>query len=618
MQTTRLVPIVNTILTNTVLICLSLSTTELWSAPPTDLAGAVRAIANEAIEANRAVGVSIGIARGDDILLADGFGFAALETKVPATATTVYRIGSITKQFTAAAILQLAEQEKIALDDRITKYLPDYPTQEHAVTIRNLLQHTSGIQSFTDLPSYRLLMRNDVSHDEMIGRFKELPFHFKPGEQFQYCNSGYYLLGVILETAAEKSYEQYLQECVFTPLGLEQTYYDRVRHIIPGRARGYRRVRGDLEHAPFLSMTQPFSAGAIASTVKDLIKWQRALVDYRVLSKESYQKMTTRGVLGNDKAIAYGLGLFIGQSEGRRTIGHGGGINGFRSHLAYYPESDHTIVVLANSESAKPEGISKRIAKHLLTAPASPPPKRAVSISGKQRAQALANLPDIVSFATNKSDRFIVDLDVIRTGHPYRGENAERPHTGGHVYFKLPNEPIPVSQVEQFPAIYAVADGVISRIDFYFRLREMFEPALDRRVANRRYGIGLTFAGANGNAVDFHYSIEPFVDPGDDTFYEPFILVKRGDRVKKGDVIARMYLPANQELAQKSHIHFNLNGGKDRRFMAPVIFTDEIARRFHSTWRMVGRNNDAHIPPCLGYELAPHENPFGTGAKKKL
>lgn len=190
---TRFVAIVNTIL-----ICLSLWTAELLSAPPTDLAGTVRAIANEAIASNRAVGISIGISRGDEILLADGFGFAELEAKVPATATTVYRIGSITKQFTAAAILQLAEQKKVALDDRITKYLPDYPTQDHVVTIRNLLQHTSGIQSFTDLPSYRLLMRHDLSHDEMIGRFKELPFHFKPGEQFRYCNSGYYLLGVIV------------------------------------------------------------------------------------------------------------------------------------------------------------------------------------------------------------------------------------------------------------------------------------------------------------------------------------------------------------------------------------------------------------------------------------
>ena len=281
----------------------------------------------------------------------------------------------------------------------------------------------------------------------------------------------------------------------------------------------------------------------------------------------------------------------------------------------YYPDSDHTIVVLANSESAKPERISNRIAKHLLK---KPPSNRATSIPSRERDAALVKLPDIVSFATNKSDQFIVDWDVIRTGHPYRGENAPRPHTGGHVYFKLPAEPIPASQVERFPAIYAVADGVISRVDYYFRLREMFEPALDRRVANRRYGLGLTFAAANGKAVGFHYSIEPFVDPGDDTFYKRFILVRPGQHVKKGDVIARMYLPANPRLAQKSHIHFNLNGGQNRRFMAPAIFTDEIVNRFHSTWRRVGRNNDAHIPPCLGYELAPHENPFGTGAKKRL
>ena len=246
---------------------------------------------------------------------------------------------------------------------------------------------------------------------------------------------------------------------------------------------------------------------------------------------------------------------------------------------------------------------------------AKPPRNRTTAISRQDRDEALAELPDIQAFAFNKSDRFLVDLDVVRTGHPYRGENAERPHTGGHVYFSLPEKPIPPGNVDQFPAIYAVADGVVSRIDYSFRLREMFEPALDRRVANYRYGIGLSFAAMNGRPVDFHYSIEPFVDPGDETFYDPFILVKPGQRVKKGDIIARMYLPENRELAKKSHIHFNLNGGQDHRFMAPAIFSEEITRRFHSTWRRSGRGNDAHIPPCQGYELAPHENPSKPGAK---
>lgn len=249
---------------------------------------------------------------------------------------------------------------------------------------------------------------------------------------------------------------------------------------------------------------------------------------------------------------------------------------------------------------------------------AKPSRNRTIAISGRDRDDALAQLPDIQTFASNKSDRFLVDLDVVRTGHPYRGTNAERPHTGGHVYFSLPETPAPPGNLEGLPAIYAVADGVVSRIDYSFRLREMFEPALDRRVANYRYGIGLTFATMKGHPVTFHYSIEPFVDPGDENFYDQFILVKPGQHVKKGDIIARMYIPENRALASKSHIHFNLIGEHDHRFMAPAIFSEEITRRFHSTWRRFGRGNDAHIPPCQGYKLAPHENPFGTGAQEKL
>jgi CubicO group peptidase (beta-lactamase class C family) len=352
------------------LVWLFVAETTRTVAQPAELEDEVGKTAKDAIASGNVVGVSIGIALGDDVLLAEGYGFADLESKVPASAQTVYRIGSITKQFTAAAILQLAEKEKVALDDPITKYLPEYPTGDHLVTIRHLLQHTSGIQSFTDLPSYRSLMRHDVSHDEIIGRFKDLPFHFEPGERFRYCNSGYYLLGVILESAAETPYEKYLQDNAFNPLCLKQTSYDRTRRVTSHRAKGYRRGRDGIENAPYLSMTQPFSAGALASTVTDLIRWQRGLVSKKLLDDESYQTMTTRGVRSNGEQIDYGMGLFIRKSGGRRTIGHGGGINGFRSDLTYYPESDHTIVVLTNCESAKPGRISKQIARHLFAKPA--------------------------------------------------------------------------------------------------------------------------------------------------------------------------------------------------------------------------------------------------------
>ena len=263
------------------------------------------------------------------------------------------------------------------------------------------------------------------------------------------------------------------------------------------------------------------------------------------------------------------------------------------------------VALLAEAKRNKSQARSNRV-------------NRVASMQSSSRNEAARNLPDIRSFKAKKSERFLIDLDVLRTGHPYKGKYARRPHTGGHVYFKIPDKPIPVDNIELFPAIYAVADGVISRIDFHYRLREMYEPALGRRVANARYGIGLMFAAKDGSPISFHYSIEPFIDPGNDKFYDPFILVKPGQRVKKGDVIARMYIPPNRKLAQKSHIHFNLIGGKNYSFMAPSIFTDDIVKRFHTTWGHFGTDADVTIPPCMGFRLAPDENPFGSGKKDAL
>jgi hypothetical protein len=243
---------------------------------------------------------------------------------------------------------------------------------------------------------------------------------------------------------------------------------------------------------------------------------------------------------------------------------------------------------------------------------------RVASMSSSKRDSALAALPRINSFRDKRSNRFIVDLDVVRTGHPYKGKNAKRPHTGGHVYFKAPARQLSADDVESYPAIYAVADGVISRIDYSFRLREMFESALGRRVANTRYGIGLMFATQDGRPVDLHYSIEPFIDPENDRFYDKFILVKPGQTVRKGDVIARMYIPSNKKLAEKSHIHFNLMGGTQRSFMAPAIFSKSVVERFHATWGNRGTDGMTAIPPCMGYRLTPNENPFGNNAEDAL
>ena len=235
---------------------------------------------------------------------------------------------------------------------------------------------------------------------------------------------------------------------------------------------------------------------------------------------------------------------------------------------------------------------------------------RSVSLPSKQRHQVIGSLPSIKDFHKRPSDRFLVDLEVVRRGHPYKGRRAERPHTGGHVYFDVQNISGSTKTIQKSPAIYAVADGIITRIDYSFRLREMFEPALGKQVANRRYGIGLTFAREGNTGVTFHYSIEPFIDPETTNFYDQFILVKLGQQVKKGQVIARMYIPENQKLAEKTHIHFNLIREGGGGFISPSIFDQKIVREFYRRWNLFPNDPDAPIPSCMGYMLEADENPF--------
>lgn len=243
---------------------------------------------------------------------------------------------------------------------------------------------------------------------------------------------------------------------------------------------------------------------------------------------------------------------------------------------------------------------------------------RSTSISGQKRQEILNSLPLINTFLSKPSNQFLVDLTNVRRGHPYRGRDAEKPHTGGHLYFNLDKVPDSPKDPAKFPAIYAVADGVITRIDYSFQLREMFEPALNQRVANRRYGLGLTFARSGTTAITFHYSIEPFIDPKDTTFYEPFILVKPGQRVKKGDIIARMYIPPTKSIAEKTHIHFNLIREGGGGFISPSIFTQAIVREFHRRWNLFPNDPDLPIPPCMGYKLQADENPFERKAVTTL
>lgn len=328
----------------------------------------VDSVANAAVSEHRTPGVSIAIVQNGRTLLAKGYGYADLENDVAAAPHTVYRIGSVTKQFTAAAIMRLKEQGKLSLDDTLQTFFPNYPAQGHRVTVRNLLNHTSGIRSYTSMgPKWQRLLRLDMAPDSMLALFAPEPFDFKPGDQWRYDNSGFFLLGMIIEKLSGKTYGQYLQDEFFTPLQLTGTTYCEQAPIIKHRAQGYApRPDGRFINAQPLSMTQPYAAGSLCSTVTDLAAWAIALSSGKVVSPASYKEMTTPDTLNNGKPLTYGFGLGTGMLGGHRQVSHNGGINGFISELHHYPDDSLITVVLTNVEGNVAPPLERQIARRAL------------------------------------------------------------------------------------------------------------------------------------------------------------------------------------------------------------------------------------------------------------
>ncbi len=290
------------------------------------------------------------VARGDEVLYRGAVGKAVMEWDLANTPDTRFRIGSVTKQFTAALILQLVEDGKIELDAPLSRYLPDYPkAQADRVTIHHLLTHTSGIPSYTDLPDFGTnSMRRHADPDSLLTVFSSLPLEFEPGTRWRYNNSGYFILGIVIAHVTGKPYDVALRERILDPLGLENTGYDHNESVIPRMADGYQRIPGGYQRAPFLDSNQPYAAGMLYSNTADLMKWTRALHAGQVFrNAETLRRMITP-FMDN-----YGYGLQImnlpAGVDSVRVIRHSGGINGFTSQLWYLPDSEYTIVTLDNT-----------------------------------------------------------------------------------------------------------------------------------------------------------------------------------------------------------------------------------------------------------------------------
>lgn len=291
-------------------------------------------------------GLAVAVVQNGEVIKTGTYGYADLEFKAPVQRDTVFEVGALTKQFTATAILKLAEAGRLQLDDKITTHLTNTPAIWNNITIRELLNHTSGIKSFTDMTnSFRLA--DHLTQNQFIEKVGSAQLEFAPGTQYKYGNTGFMLLGYIIENVTRTNYWNWMSQEIFQPLGLNQTGDRNPRRIIPQRAHGYEKNNaGDLDNRD-PDLTDLFSTGAMVTSLSDLVRWDDALRKNKILSAESRQLMWTPTTLTNGSIKHYGLGWGVA-TEGRPNVGHSGYTSGFSSSLQIYPADHLTIIVMCN------------------------------------------------------------------------------------------------------------------------------------------------------------------------------------------------------------------------------------------------------------------------------
>ena len=313
-------------------------------------------------------GVSFAVVRGSDTLLLGALGERDHEGALPATSATVYRTGSITKQFTSAAIMQLLEQGRISLDDPLTKYLPQYP-QWRTITMRQLLNHTSGIHSYTADPAWATTWGSDLTPAQLVAFVEKDTLDFAPGTQFRYNNTGYMLLGMILDKVTGTPYPALMRQRFFSPLGMRSATYCPSTPTTPDDAKGYDRGATAITSAKYMSMTHPYSAGALCMSVVDFLRWQTALTSGRVVTAASYKMMSTSDTVASGKPTTFGFGLATGLLGTHRLVQHGGGVNGFNTAQMWFPDDSLRVVVFSNTVGSNPGLLAMTLASAVLGVP---------------------------------------------------------------------------------------------------------------------------------------------------------------------------------------------------------------------------------------------------------
>ena len=359
------------VIAGTIVVCVCSGIAAAQLPTTTELGNRVDAIAKQMLS-RPVAGISVAVARDGQVVIARGYGMANLEHSVAVTPETVFHIASISKNILAAVVLQLVDEGKLRLDDDITKYVPEAPTLGHHVTVWQLLNHTSGIYSFTSLPDAANNERLELTHEQVLGLIKDKPFEFEPGTRWRYDNSAFYIAGMVVERVTKQEYGAYVREHVFKPLGMSSASLCYARMVVPHLASGYEVEGGALVNAAFMSWKLPFAAGAICATATDLLKWEAALDTGRVLTRSSLALMRTPTTLADGTKIDYGLGTRLGSLDGHRMLGHTGSGGGFRNVFESFPDDHLTLAHTWKSRAANPRRstclrLLERFAERVLT-----------------------------------------------------------------------------------------------------------------------------------------------------------------------------------------------------------------------------------------------------------
>jgi CubicO group peptidase (beta-lactamase class C family) len=336
-----------------------------WAPSPQALT-AVDSIVRAAVAGGEIVGISAGIGAGGRAIHSVGYGVASREAGVAAGDSTVYRIGSIAKQMTAAAVLRLEHEGRLSVSEPLERFLPDLPSQWAGVTIHHLLTHTSGIPGYTNVRAFRDRATEPLSVADRLAFVTQLPLEFEPGSRWAYSNTGYLLLGPVIERASGVTYGQYVEQ-MLAPLGLRET--GACTADAPGMASGYSRLGDTFEPAVSNQVGDTFADGDLCSSVRDLLRWTSALARGAIVPQASYHRMVSRARLNDGSEVHYGYGFDVMSLDGvGPVVEHGGGVPGFRSHLAYYPAQDVAIVVLTNTAEPAAQLAKRAIERRVFAA----------------------------------------------------------------------------------------------------------------------------------------------------------------------------------------------------------------------------------------------------------